>query len=113
MSAKTPNQESMELQLKNLENQNKILRMKMQEQNNSGKFFNDLYSLLENEKDSPGHSPEDTALLSKMKYFLLCIFSSYNISVRFFFFLSSYGTLESNYIKLFENINLYYGIQNL
>jgi len=57
----------MELQLKNLENQNKILRLKMQEQKNSGKFFNDLYSLLEGDKNTHGDLSEENPIILKMK----------------------------------------------
>lgn len=67
MSTPPKTQESMELQLKNLENQNKILRLKMQEQKNSGKFFNDLYSLLEGDKNTHGDLSEENPIILKMK----------------------------------------------
>ena len=70
MESKIKKQENMELQLKNLENQNKILRMKIQEQNSNGKFFNDLYSLLENDKTSQNSVSEENPVIVKLKYIM-------------------------------------------
>ena len=44
--------ETLNLQIKNLENENTILRLKMQEQQKNGKFFNELYDMLGNAKDT-------------------------------------------------------------
>lgn len=70
METKLKSKESLELQLKNLENQNKVLRMKMQEQNSNGKFLNDLYTLLENDKTDQSISSDENPAIQRLKYFI-------------------------------------------
>lgn len=67
MNAETKKIEQLELQLKNLENENKILKLKNKEQSNNGKFFNDLYSLLENEKSDQMSVEDDNPVILKLK----------------------------------------------
>lgn len=61
------NNEQLELQLKNLENENKVLKLKMKEQSKNGKFFNDLYSLLENDKSESGSVEQENSVVLKLK----------------------------------------------
>ena len=67
METKLKSSDELKLQLKNLENENKVLRLKMQEQNSNGKFLNDLYSLLENDKGDQSISLEENPTILKLK----------------------------------------------
>lgn len=67
METKLKSSDELKLQLKNLENENKVLRLKMQEQNSNGKFLNDLYSLLENDKGDQSISLEENPIILKLK----------------------------------------------
>jgi hypothetical protein len=67
MESKNKNTDQLELQLKNLENENKVLRSKIKEQNTNGKFLNDLYSLLENDKNDQDSENQDNSEVLKLK----------------------------------------------
>ena len=67
MDSQIKNKDQLELQLKNLENENKVLRSKLKQQNSNGKFLNDLYSLLENDKNDGDSVNEDNSVILKLK----------------------------------------------